>query len=321
METLIGKDLQTAEALLKQGALVAIPTETVYGLAANALDTPAVLNIFETKGRPTFNPLIVHVPDLRSFEKYAESIPEVAYVLAEKFCPGPLTFVLPKKNIVPDIVTGGGNTVAIRIPAHPMTLELLNLLDFPLAAPSANPFGYISPVTAAHVYKQMNGRIPYILDGDACKVGLESTVISFVDNEVVVLRAGGITIEVIKAIHPHVTTSLQISSNPQSPGQLKTHYAPKIPFLLGNIETLTNAHPHQRIGVLSFQKEYQGENIKHCEVMSPNGDLKEAARELFSKMRLLDDMDIDIIIAEKVPDQGFGVAINDRLTRAAATED
>jgi L-threonylcarbamoyladenylate synthase len=318
MTTLTGKHIETAVSFLNQGELVAIPTETVYGLAANALNAAAVLKIFETKGRPTFNPLIVHVHAISEFEKYANDIPKMVYELAAAFSPGPLTFVLPKKQLIPDVVTGGGETVALRIPAHSMTLDLLRHLDFPLAAPSANPFGYISPVTAEHVYKQMQGSIPYILDGGDCHVGLESTVVTFQNDEILVLRAGGITVEELKKIHPKVSLSLNVSSNPQSPGQLKTHYAPKTPFIIGDIETLIAQYPDKILGILSFNQGYQSTNIKCCEVLSMRGDLKAAASSLFAKMRKLDELMPDIILAEFVPEEGLGIAINDRLRRAAA---
>lgn len=318
MHTTIGTDIDHAAGLLKQGKLVAIPTETVYGLAANALDTSAVLNIFETKGRPSFNPLIVHVHHVSCFEKYASDIPELVYLLTKKFSPGPLTFVLPKKDIIPDIVTGGGNTVALRIPDQPLTLELLRILDFPLAAPSANPFGFISPVTAQHVFDQMNGKIEYILDGGQCEVGLESTVVTCKEDEIIILRAGGITPDMMRTVCSRITLDLNISSNPRSPGQLKSHYAPVTPFMIGFIDELLQMYKDKKVAVLSFQKKYESPNILCHEILSSSGDLKEAAKNLFSAMRKLDALNADIILAEYLPDEGLGMAINDRLRRASA---
>jgi L-threonylcarbamoyladenylate synthase len=186
METIIGTDIQLAARLLRDGEVVAIPTETVYGLAGNALNANAVLKIYEAKNRPHFNPLIIHVASPDHFKLYVSEIYDSVYRLAEKFCPGPLTFLLPKRDIVPDLVTAGSSKVAIRVPAHSTTLMLLRRLDFPLAAPSANPFGYVSPVTAQHVYDGLNNKIPYILDGGACNVGVESTIAGFENGNVII---------------------------------------------------------------------------------------------------------------------------------------
>ena len=210
----------------------------MYGLAANALDEKAVQSIFRVKNRPVFNPLIVHVKDAEQFSKYASEVPAICLKLAKAFSPGPITFVLPKRNVIPDHTTGGGNSVALRIPHHPLTLELLNQLHFPLAAPSANPSGYISPVSAQHVFDQLAGKIPYILDGGDCPVGIESTVITFEKEKVVVLRLGGLGIEDIERVAGKVALQINQSSNPSSPGQLKSHYAPKTPFLLGDAAKL-----------------------------------------------------------------------------------
>lgn len=317
--TEIGTDIRRAAILLKEGKLVAIPTETVYGLAANALDADAVLDIYTTKNRPSFNPLIVHVPDVSHFAKYASAVPDAIYRLAERFSPGPLTYVLPKRDIIPDIVTGGGDTVALRIPDHPVTLELLRTAGIPLAAPSANPFGYISPVTAMHVNDSLGGTVPYILDGGACSIGVESTVIMMRDDTLVILRKGGLGAEELSTVVTNLRLEVNLSSNPKSPGQLKSHYAPRAPFLLGDVEELLQSNAGTRIAVLSFDKAYYGADIVINELLSPSGDLSEAARNLFSAMRRLDRTDIGLIIAEKVPDHGLGMAINDRLQRAAAS--
>ncbi len=318
MHTQTGTDIIYAATLLKSGELVAIPTETVYGLAANALNADAVLKIYETKGRPTFNPLIVHVHDASQFEKYASEVPDLVKELAVKFSPGPLTFVLPKKDIIPDIVTGGGSTVALRVPGHPLTLKLLSQLDFPLAAPSANPFGYISPVLAEHVAEHLNGKIPYILDGGHSMIGVESTVIAVEGNKIIVLRVGGVPVEDLRDTGAEVELRINQSSNPQSPGQLKSHYAPIIPLVIGDINILSSSFSDKKIAALVFIDKNFATNIIAEEVLSHKGDLKEAARNLFGALRRLDKSGADMIIAEHFPNYGFGVAINDRLERAAA---
>lgn len=320
MQTRIGTDIKLAVELLQQGQLVAIPTETVYGLAANALNEEAVLRIYETKGRPSFNPLIVHVHDAEQFSRYAIEVHPLFRILAEKFSPGPLTYVMPKKSIVPDIVTGGGDTVALRVPGHPLTLKLLSQLDFPLAAPSANPFGYISPVLAEHVAEQLNGKIPYILDGGHSMIGLESTVVTVENSKLIVLRVGGVPVEDLRAVAGDVELRINQSSNPKSPGQLKSHYAPRIPLMLGDIGQMIKGLPGKKLALLVFSDRMHENLVVAQEVLSPSRDIKEAARNLFSALRKLDKSNADIILAERFPEFGFGLAINDRLERAAATE-
>ena len=318
MQTIIGTDLDAAAALLRRGELVAVPTETVYGLAANALNADAVLKIYEAKGRPTFNPLIVHVHDAGEFEKYAAEVPELVKKLAKRFSPGPLTFVLPKKSIVPDIVTGGGDTVALRVPGHPLTLQLLARLDFPLAAPSANPFGYISPVNALHVMDQLEGKVPMILDGGPSLIGVESTVVMAEGEKLIVLRLGGVAVEELKEVADNVELLINQSSDPKSPGQLKSHYAPRIPLRFGNIDALIRDHAGKKIAALVFSQSRMDQGLVAEEQLSASGDLHEAARNLFSAMRRLDQSGAEIILAERFPGYGLGLAINDRLERAAA---
>lgn len=316
MQTITGTNLAKAAELLIQGDLVAIPTETVYGLAANALNPDAVLKIFETKGRPAFNPLIVHVHHANQFSKYASEVPDLVKTLAAKFSPGPITFVLPKKNIIPDIVTGGGDTVALRVPGHPLTLKLLSVLDFPLAAPSANPFGYISPVDALHVKDQLDGKIPYIIDGGQCMIGIESTVISVIEGKLIVYRLGGVSLEELKDVVDEVELRISNFTNPNSPGQLKSHYAPRIPLRFGKIKDLMQEFAGKKNAILSFTKNYSEECVAN-QVLSYSGDLHEAARNLFTALRKLDNSNAEIILAEKFPDHGLGLAINDRLERAS----
>lgn len=319
MKTEIGKQVDRAVALLCKGELVSIPTETVYGLAANALNPVAVFNIFKVKERPTFDPLIVHIPKVEVLDLYAHSVPRMAYDLAMAFWPGPLTLILPRKSIIPDLVCSGLDTVGLRQPSHPLTLELLNQLDFPLAAPSANPFGYISPTTAQHVYDQLQGKLPYILDGGPCRVGVESTIVGFEGDEVFIYRLGGLTLEEIRKVAPHCRLKLNTSSNPVAPGMLKSHYAPQHPFYIGDINQLLMQFSGKRLGVLSFEKNYsEDEFVEVNEVLSKDGSLDEAAVKLFSAMRVLDASSIDVIIGEFVPDEGIGRAINDRLNRATS---
>ncbi len=319
MHTIIGNDLRYSAALLGQGAVVAIPTETVYGLAANALNHEAVLKIFEAKNRPHFNPLIVHCKNWEHACQYAQSVPEIAHLLAKHFCPGPLTFLLPKKNTIPDLVTSGSDLVALRIPHHPLTLSLLDLLEFPLAAPSANQFGYISPTTAGHVYESLNGKIPYIMDGGPCSIGLESTIIGFQDDQIIVHRVGGIEIEAIEKISGAKTIRVQELSNPSRPttaGQLKSHYAPHTDLIIGEIPPLFEQYKNLKLGLISFSDAYPELNFEQKYVLSPKRDLHEAAQNLFSSLRNIDGGDLDLILAEQFPNEGLGAAINDRLHRA-----
>ncbi|MDP2387665.1 MAG: L-threonylcarbamoyladenylate synthase [Bacteroidota bacterium] len=309
----IGQDIQKASALLKQGQLVAIPTETVYGLAANALDTKAVVKIFEAKNRPFFDPLIIHVASVEDIELYCKNIPEIAYQLAAKFSPGPLTMLLDKKDVVPDLVTSGLPQVAVRIPKHELTLKLLKTVGLPLAAPSANPFGYISPTNVTHVEQQLGKKIQYILDGGNCEIGVESTIVGFEGDSIIVHRIGGLAIEELETFGKKVELRINHSSNPQAPGQLKSHYAPRKPLFVGDIDELIKQHSGKKISVLSFYNTYS----VYTKQLSSKKDLHEAAHNLFSYLRELDASDTEIILAEKFPNTFLGRAINDRLERAA----
>lgn len=313
-----GKDINKAKELLAMGELVAIPTETVYGLAANALNADAVLKIFRVKNRPEFDPLIVHISSPDKLELYGEHIPEKAKDLAKAFWPGPLTLLVGKKNIIPDLVTAGLPEVGLRCPDHPLTRGLLEALDFPLAAPSANPFGYISPTTPGHVADQLGDRIPYILDGGPCSVGIESTIVGFDKEGGIVLRTGGLKIADIENVIGKVRLRIATSSNPKVPGQLQSHYAPKKKLHAGNLEQLLARYPAHRAGVLSFQKD---RHAPFQYILSPSGDTGEAARNFFSGLRTLDALPVEFILAEYVPDTGLGQAINDRLRRASANRE
>jgi len=321
----IGKDVGQAAEYLRQGGLAAIPTETVYGLAGNAFDPSAVAKIFAAKNRPSFNPLITHAHDLQQVEAYVQDIPERAIKLSQKFWPGPLTMLLLKKDIIPDIVTAGSDTVAVRIPNHPLSLKLLAQLDFPLAAPSANPFGYISPTRAAHVEEQLGHKIDYILDGGPCQVGIESTIIGFEGQKVVIYRLGGISIEQIEEVVGKDNVSLYAKiadqGRPRTSGMLKSHYAPGKKVIVGDISKLISQYSSHEIGLITLKDYYPQISQDRQMALSVSGDLNEAAQNLFSALRALDKLPVKYILSENMPEYGLGKAINDRLARAAAEKD
>lgn len=312
----IGKDIDKAIHLLKVGEIVGIPTETVYGLAGNALNEEAILKIYTSKNRPKFDPLIAHTDSIEKVESLVKELPEKALLLAEAFWPGPLTLLLPKNDKVPDLLTSGLSRMAIRIPNHPLTLELLSKLDFPLAAPSANPFGFVSPTKASHVNDQLGDKIEYILNGGKCQVGIESTIIGFEDDEVVIHRLGGLEVEKIENVVGQVSLKLNKSSNPDSPGMMKSHYSPGVPVIIGSIREELKKLSGQKVGVISLGEVFHDAHEMY--VLSPTRDLEQAAKNLFGVLRKLKQAGVDVILTEKFPDQGLGRAINDRLERAAA---
>lgn len=312
----IGKSVEEAARWLQQDEVVAIPTETVYGLAGNALKPACAARIFEIKERPAFDPLIVHVHDILAASMLVQNFPPWAETLAQRFWPGPLTLILPKKEIIPDLVTAGLDTVGIRCPAHPLTRELLSLVSFPLAAPSANKFGRISPTRAEHVREQLDDTIPYILDGGPCNIGIESTIVGFEEDRPVIYRLGGISLEEIELCLGKTSLRLHSASNPRAPGQLTRHYAPKKKLILGKIEDLLPQYPDA--GILTLNKKF---NKPYERQLSPTGDLREAARNLFQMLRELEALPVPMILAEAVEETGLGRAINDRLRRAAAESD
>ena len=319
----ITQDIDIVATALRDGELAAIPTETVYGLAGNALNPHAVAGIFEAKRRPSFDPLIMHLPTAEAVADYVTDFPAELRALAKTLWPGPLTLLLPRAQDVPDLVTSGLERVAVRVPAHPLALALLEQLDFPLAAPSANPFGYISPTTAAHVQAQLGERIPWILDGGAADVGIESTIVGVENGRTCIYRLGGVPVDQIEAIVGAVTVQSHSSSRPQAPGLLEQHYAPGTRFLLGERSALAKAASDdgQRVAVLNFAHHLPGIDPALQRVLSHDGNLRDAASHLFSAMRELDSLGVDVIVAEPVPAEGLGLAINDRLQRAAAPVD
>jgi len=322
MDTHIGKDIQIAAAFLKAGELVAIPTETVYGLAGNALSEASVAKIYTAKNRPSFNPLILHIANINQMHEYA-FVDEISWKLAQHFMPGPLTLLLPKKITVPDITTAGSKKCAIRVPNQPLSLALLAELNFPLAAPSANPSGYISPTNAQHVMEGLHGKIAYILDGGDTTVGLESTICEVTEEVIILHRAGSVTAEQLstvtgmKVVNPAAYQAPVISDHspdsPATPGQLKSHYAPHTPLFMGNVNELIQTHAGKKIAVISFHTHYEGvDNF----ILAPDHQLFTAASKLFATLRTIDNSDYEIILSEYFPNEGIGIAINDRISRA-----
>lgn len=311
----VGTNLKKAILYLEMNEVVGIPTETVYGLAGNGLNDLAISKIFQVKNRPFFDPLILHTHSFAEIEKYTINVPAKAKLLVDAFIPGPLTLLLPKVSSIPDLVTAGLPNVAFRIPNHPLTLELLKQLPYPLAAPSANPFGYVSPTTAAHVNQQLGSKIPYILDGGSCNIGLESTIVGFDNEEVIVYRKGGISIEAIEEVVGKVIVQTHSDSNPAAPGMLKSHYAPnkKVVIYENSIQ-----QDLKNTGAIVFDRAIEGIPIENQIFLSKSADLNEAARNIFGHLRLIENFNIDKIYVQLVPETGLGRAINDRIRRAAA---
>ncbi len=314
---MITTDLNLVKKALIEGELVAIPTETVYGLAANAFKATCVDKIFELKQRPANNPLIVHIPSLEFLSQVACEIPEIAKRLATAFWPGPLTLVLKKQVVIPDRVTAGRDTVGIRIPKHPLALKLLQQLDFPLAAPSANPFSAISPTTAVHVHNAFQDKLKFILDGGPCERGLESTIIGFENDQAVLYRHGAISLEAIEEVVGKIPVKNNNEENPEAPGMLSKHYAPKTPILLSKeIAKEVKNHSSKKLGLLLFKDSQGLDKLHQVKVLSLKGDLKEAAKKLYTSLHQLDQLDLDLILTEYFPENDLGRTINDRLKRA-----
>ena len=314
--SIISKDIQKAVQLLTEDQLVAIPTETVYGLAGNIFSEKAIKSIFSTKKRPFFNPLIVHIPSIASLSDIVTHVPEKAKLLAAAFWPGSLTLVLKKSKTIPDIITAGKDTVAVRVPNHPITLELLKKLPFPIAAPSANPFGSISPTKPAHVENYFKNSIKMVLDGGSCANGIESTIIGFENEEPVIYRLGALPLEEIEAVVGAISIKNKKEEKPDAPGMLARHYAPKTStFLVDDVAAEIEKNTGKKMGVLVFKSSLNNENITEI-ILSKNGSLQEAAANLYAAMHELDTKNLDIIIAERFSEFGLGKSINDRLQRA-----
>ncbi len=310
------RQLEEGAAAIRNGGAVAFPTETVYGLGADAFNADAVARVFEIKQRPINNPLIVHVSDIGQLDELLADLPEPAQTLIDAFWPGPLTIVLPKKPTVPDIVTANIPTVAVRMPAGPLAQDLIRRAGTPIAAPSANAFGRTSPTTARHVREQLGDRCDFIIDGGACRVGVESTVISFTGPAPVVLRPGGVTVEDIEArIGPVAVAGKRETAQPESPGLLASHYAPVTPLDLHD-RILQEQATDSRTGFLLWESPAQ-DLAGPVEVLSLRGDLTEAAVNLYAAIRRLDALGLSRIIAIRAPQNGLGTAVNNRLEKAS----
>ena len=322
ISTMHDSELERAVEALRAGRLVGLPTETVYGLGANALDPVAVALVFELKGRPRFDPLIVHVADVAAARALVAAWPEEAERLAAAAWPGPLTLVLPKRDHVPHLVTAGLASVAVRVPKHPLTLELLRRVGLPIAAPSANRFGGVSPTTAEHVRGELGSRIELVLDGGPCATGVESTVISLLESRPRLLRPGGLTVEAIEAlVGPLLPPPPSPADDPggrASPGMLSRHYATRTRLVLAGSDAEADRWVRgRRAGLLQATGPGRGD-FAVIEELSPRGDLVEAAAGLFAAMRRLDAAGLDLIVARPPREEGLGRAIVDRLRRAAA---
>ncbi len=309
------KNIEKAVAEIIAGDIVAFPTETVYGLGADGLNPTAVAKIFEAKQRPSFNPLILHISSRDQLKELVNIESDKVYKLINAFWPGPLTLVLPKKEIVPDIVTAGNPTVAVRMPQHPIAKMLIEACGKPIAAPSANQFGFLSPTTAEHVEKQLGKKVSIILDGGKSDVGVESTIVEVKDNKVWLLRHGGISLEQLREVCDSVEVKEIDTNKPNAPGQLLHHYAPKIPMKFLSEITL-NELDGKRVGGLFFKENRTEINFAHTEFLSEVGDMREAAANLFFHLHNLEVKDLDLIIVEPVEEKGLGIAIMDRLVKA-----
>ncbi len=309
------ESIAQAAQIIKLGGLVAFPTETVYGLGADGLNPIAVAKIFEAKKRPAFNPLILHIAKKEALMELAELADQRIDLLIKKFWPGPLTLVLPKKRIVPDIVTSGNPTVAIRMPNHPVALQLIEASGTPIAAPSANRFGHLSPTEAKHVKKYIGPKVDIILDGGKCSVGVESTIIQFHENELYLLRPGGLAKEEIEKEIGKIKIGKSAKNKPTAPGQLPFHYSPNTTLRFYSDKLLDKK---KKIGVLFFEQNKLNFPFASVKVLSKKGDLREAAANLFSHLHDLEKENLDLILVEPIENKGLGRAIMDRLKKASS---
>lgn len=330
LQTLILKtdEVSAAAAVIRRGGLLAIPTETVYGLGADGLNENAVKAIFEAKGRPQDNPLILHIPNESWLTRYCRDVPVQAYELAKRFWPGPLTMILKRDPVVPNVVTGGLDTVGMRCPDHPVTRAVIEAADVPVAAPSANASGRPSPTTTAHVLADMDGRIDAVLDGGACSVGVESTIIDLTVTPPCLLRPGGITLEQLRevlgevTVDAAVTRSMEAGEKPRAPGMKYRHYAPKAPVTVvrGDPEATAayiKSHLSDRSGVICFSEFcglFSGYTV---EMIGAAADQEEQARRIFNALRAFDETEVTEIWAQSPDEGGLGLAVTNRLNKAA----
>ncbi len=327
-EKLTAADVEQAAAILTRGGLLGIPTETVYGLGANGLDPEAVAHIFEAKGRPQDNPLILHVPSAQWLERYCQHIPDAAYTLAERFWPGPLTMILERRPVVPDVVTAGLDTVGMRCPAHPVCRAIITAAGVPVAAPSGNTSGRPSPTNMADMLEDMEGKIDGIVDGGPCSVGVESTIIDLTEQPPRLLRPGGVTLEELRdalgevAVDPAVTRLMGAGEHPRAPGMKYRHYAPKAPVTVVKGDAAATAayiqaHLGEGEGVVCFD-EYVGLYAGHTvEKLGPAADKAAQARNVFDALRAFDGTDVTAIWSQCPDEGGIGLAISNRLNKAA----
>ena len=322
------QDIRTAAAILQAGGLVGIPTETVYGLGANGLSSAAVGKIFAAKGRPQDNPLILHVPDASWLARYCREVPDSAYTLAARFWPGPLTMILPRKDVVPDAVTAGLDTVGVRCPNHPVTLAIIRAADVPVAAPSGNTSGRPSPTRAEHMVEDMAGKIDAIVDGGPCGVGVESTIIDLTCTPPRLLRPGGLPLEALEGVLGEVAVDAALlrplgeGEKPKAPGMKYRHYAPKAPVtvVLGEPSATADyiaAHLGEHTGVICFD-EWAGRFAGHVvENIGSAARKDEQARRVFDALRAFDHTDVTEIYAQCPHEDGLGLAVANRLKKAA----
>ena len=320
--------VEEAAAVLRRGGLLGIPTETVYGLGANGLDEGAVGRIFAAKGRPQDNPLILHIPSADRLERYCRDIPAAAYVLAGRFWPGPLTMILRRRPLVPDAVTAGLDTVGMRCPAHPVCRAILAAADLPVAAPSGNTSGRPSPTTAADMLEDMDGKIDAIVDGGPCAVGVESTIIDLTERPPRLLRPGGVTLEELEAVlgevavDPAVTRLMGAGEKPRAPGMKYRHYAPKAPVTVvagepAQSAAYIQAHAQPEDGIICFDEFAPLFGAHYVEKLGPAADKGEQARHIFDALRAFDHTPVKAIWAQCPDPSGLGLAIANRLNKAA----
>lgn len=315
---MITNDISYAAHVLNQGELVAIPTETVYGLAGSAFNEQAIQKIFQLKNRPTCNPLILHTHSINEVLKFVKEIPPSAMKLAEAFWPGPLTLLLPKKSNIPLSVTAGSHLVAVRIPNHPVVISLLKQLDFPLVAPSANPYTRISPTNSKMVYDYFGDELPCILEGDICSKGIESTIVGFHNNVPIIYRQGAISVDAIEFIAGKSKVLATVKERVTTPGMSPIHYAPRTRFqMVDCISSFIDQNQGLQIGILALGKLSMNQPNTTCIHLSITGDLEEASANLYQSMHELDGLNLDCIIIEKFPEIGIGKSLNDRITRAS----
>lgn len=318
---MISNSILEAKKIVESEQIIGLPTETVYGLAGNAFSEKAIRTIFQLKKRPLNNPLIVHIGNIDQLAAITVEFPSKARILADKFWPGPLTLLLKKSKRISDLVTAGQDTVAVRIPNHPKALELLNQLDFPLVAPSANPYQSISPTSAQHVDSYFGNELKIILNGGPSTNGLESTIVGFDGDKVIVYRLGALTIEEIEACIGKVEIQHTNKNDVKSPGMAKKHYSPKTPVIVtDSVQEIVRQYETKKIAVVCFDQLPKMNNLGNSILYSFQGDMNKAAARLYALLHELDLQNLEMIILDEFPKSGLGKTINDRIKRAAATK-